>query len=103
MYFCHPYSSWERGTVENTNGILRQVFPKKTNFDKITKDEILQAENMLNFRPRKTLNYKTPHEFHYEEEIQLFDTKNYNTKKRNQRIEDEFYQTLTSSWCALTL
>jgi len=102
VFFCHPYSSWERGTVENTNGLIRQVFPKKTNFDKVTNDELQQVENMLNFRPRKTLNYETPHEFHYEEKTKLINSKNYYRKKRNQRIDKEFHESLARAWCALT-
>jgi len=61
-YFCQPYHSWEQGTVENTNGIIRRFFPKDTNFDNITDTEIAQLESWLNNRPRKCLNYLTPQE-----------------------------------------
>jgi len=60
VYFAHPYHSWERGTNENTNGLIRQYFPKKTDFDTITEEEIAFVEHALNTRPRKRLNWKTP-------------------------------------------
>lgn len=60
VYFCHPYHSWERGTNENTNGLLRQYFPKKTSFEHITQEEVDQAVRRLNTRPRKRLAYRTP-------------------------------------------
>lgn len=59
-FFCHPYHSWERGTNENTNGLIRDYFPKKTDFTKIPNEEIKRVEHELNTRPRKRLNYKTP-------------------------------------------
>lgn len=61
-YFADPYSSWQRGTNENTNGLLRQFFPKGTDFNEIGKEEIDKAAVLLNNRPRKCLNYRTPHE-----------------------------------------
>ena len=61
-YFAHPYASWERGTNENTNGLIRQYFPKKTNFLEVTDEEVEQVANRLNHRPRKSLGYLTPHE-----------------------------------------
>ncbi len=70
-YFCHPYSSWERGTNENTNGLIRQFFPKKTRFDTITAAEIKQVEDKLNNRPRKSLNYQTPNEVYFYEKEEL--------------------------------
>lgn len=60
-YFCNPYSSWERGTNENTNGLIRQYFPKKTDFTNISDEEVMRVQNLLNHRPRKSLGYKTPH------------------------------------------
>ena len=60
VYFAHPYSSWERGLNENTNGLLRQYFPKKTDFKKICQEEVLHAVERLNTRPRKDLGFKTP-------------------------------------------
>ena len=60
IYFAHPYSPWERGTNENTNGLIRRYFPKKTDFNNITEQQLKQAQNRLNNRPRKVLKYKTP-------------------------------------------
>ena len=62
FYFTHPYSSWEKGTNENTNGLIRQYFPKGTNFSMITASMLADVEAALNTRPRKCLNYKTPNE-----------------------------------------
>jgi transposase, IS30 family len=61
-YFCHPYHSWEKGTVENTNGLIRRYLPKKTDFNKITNEEVANIENLLNNRPRKRLKFLTPSE-----------------------------------------
>lgn len=60
VYFARPYHSWERGTNENTNGLLRQFFPKRTPFGTITKQELARVVKLLNTRPRKTLHYQTP-------------------------------------------
>lgn len=62
IYFAYPYHSWERGTNENTNGLLRQFFPKGTNFTKITDFDLQLAVKLINNRPRKRLNYHTPQE-----------------------------------------
>jgi transposase, IS30 family len=62
VYFAHPQSPWERGTNENTNGLIRQFFPKATNFKKVTRKEIKWVQKALNDRPRKTLNWQTPKE-----------------------------------------
>lgn len=59
-YFAHPYSSWERGLNENTNGLIRQYFPKKTNFDDVTESDIARVQDKLNRRPRKCLDRNTP-------------------------------------------
>ena len=59
FYFAHPYSSWERGTNENTNGLIRQYFPKTRDFTTITQQEINMAMERLNNRPRKRLGYQT--------------------------------------------
>jgi len=61
-YFCEPFHSWEKATVENTIGIIRRTYPKKTNFDDITKADIKRLERQMNSRPRKILNYRTPRE-----------------------------------------
>ena len=68
FYFCHPYCSWERGLNENTNGLLRQYFPKGSEFAKITDQQIQQVEDKLNNRPRKTLGYLTPLEVYFKEQ-----------------------------------
>ena len=60
VYFAHPYSSWERGLNENTNGLLRQYFPKNTDFKKVAQIEVRRALRRLNSRPRKDLDFKTP-------------------------------------------
>jgi len=60
VYFAHPYSSWERGLNENTNGLLRQYFPKNTDFKKVTQIDVRRAVKRLNSRPRKDLEFKTP-------------------------------------------
>ena len=62
IYFAHPYSSWERGTNENTNGIIRRDLPKGTEFDKIDEKKLFEIQEKLNNRPRKIIGYKTPKE-----------------------------------------
>lgn len=62
VYFAHPYSSWERGTNENTNGLIRRVFKKKTDFNKVAPEQLKDLQDRLNDRPRKVLGYKTPNE-----------------------------------------
>ena len=62
VYFAHPRSPWERGTNENTNGLIRQYFPKGTDFTKVSRYEVKRAQHQLNGRPRKILNWQTPYE-----------------------------------------
>jgi IS30 family transposase len=62
FYFAKPYHSWQRGANENLNGLVRQYFPKKSDFGLITKERIKQVNNILNNRPRKRFGYKTPNE-----------------------------------------
>lgn len=69
FYFAHPYSSWERGLNENTNGLVRQYFPKKSDFSKITERQINKVVERLNNRPRKTLGYKTPNEVFFKQPL----------------------------------
>jgi IS30 family transposase len=59
-FFCQPYHSWEKGTVENTAGLVRRTYPKRTNFDTITSREVKRLEILLNKRPRKCLGFRTP-------------------------------------------
>ncbi len=60
VYFAKPYAAWQRGTNENTNGLLRQFFPKGTDFTRISHYEVARVENLLNKRPRRRLGYRTP-------------------------------------------
>lgn len=60
VFFCHPYHSWERGTNENTNGLVREYFPKQTDFAKVGDAEVARVEAIINCRPRKRLGYLTP-------------------------------------------
>ncbi len=60
VYFAHPYSSWERGCNENLNGLLRQYFPKKTSLENVTQSQLDKVAWLLNTRPRKRLNWRTP-------------------------------------------
>ncbi len=62
MYFARPYHSWERGTNENTNGLVRQYFGKRMRFDTITDEDVQYVADKLNHRPRKCLGYQTPYE-----------------------------------------
>jgi IS30 family transposase len=62
IYFAHPYHSWERGLNENSNGLLRQYFPKKMVLADVTDDQVQWAMDRLNHRPRKVLGFKSPHE-----------------------------------------
>jgi len=64
-YFANPYHSWERGLNEHTNRLLRQYFPKKTDFTKLTNDEVQLAVMAINNRPRKSLNYLTANEVYF--------------------------------------
>jgi len=66
IYFAHAYHSWERGSNENANGLIRRFFPKKTDFRNVTEDEIRTVERLLNSRPRKRLGWKTPYQVFYE-------------------------------------
>jgi len=73
IYFCEPSSPWQRGTVENTNGLIRQYLPKRTNFDDLSPIAANAVEETLNFRPRKTLGYRTPYEVLFNKRVRLTD------------------------------
>ncbi len=62
IFFAHPCSSWERGTNENTNGLIRQHLPKSRNLTSVTANEETMIMDRLNLRPRKCLDFKTPFE-----------------------------------------
>ena len=65
VYFAHPHCPWERGTNENTNGLLRQFFPTGTRFNRLSRREVKRVQAMFNDRPRKVLNWHSPaHAFH---------------------------------------
>jgi transposase, IS30 family len=72
VYFAHPYCSWERGLNENTNGLVRQYFPKKSDFVQITTADLQRVEARLNNRPRKTLGFRTPNEVFFKHRLLLF-------------------------------
>ncbi|NBX51217.1 IS30 family transposase [bacterium] len=61
-YFCDTYSSWQKGGIENLNGLIREYFPRNTDMSTITPEHVAWVENKLNNRPRKKLNYLTPNE-----------------------------------------
>lgn len=62
VYCARPFHSWERGLNENTNGLLRDFFPKGTNFGEVTQEELAHAVELINNRPRRSLNFRTPQE-----------------------------------------
>jgi len=67
IYFAYPYHAWERGSNENTNGLLRQYFPKDLDFNLITVNELAHAVKLLNDRPRKRLKFKNPRQIFQKE------------------------------------
>lgn len=72
VFFARPYAAWERGTNENTNGLLRQYYPKRTSLANTPADEIRSVECAMNLRPRRVLGYLTPQEVHYGVRKKLF-------------------------------
>ena len=71
VYFAHPYSAWERGTCENTNGLLRQYVPKWMSVSELTDWQLESYVRALNNRPRKCLNYRTPAEVFWRRPVAL--------------------------------
>ncbi len=71
VYFADPYSPWQRGSNENTNGLIRTFFPKGTDFAYYSEEDLAKVENILNNRPRKVLKYLTPNEFLQAHNIRL--------------------------------
>ena len=71
FYFALPHHPWQRGTNENTNGLLREYFPKGQPLERVSVDDIQKVYDKLNLRPRKRLGYRTPHEVHYSTSLQL--------------------------------
>jgi IS30 family transposase len=69
FYFAHPYHSWERGLNEQTNGLVRQYFPKGSSFKEVTLAAVSQVAERLNQRPRKVLNYQTPNEVYFKQPL----------------------------------
>jgi len=71
FYFAHPYSAWERGTNENTNGLIRQYFPNQTDLSKVTLSETSYATDKLNHRPRKCLDFLSPFDVFFDQPVAL--------------------------------
>ena len=71
VYFADPYSPWQRGSLENVNGLLRQFIPKGTDFDTVSAEDLQKYLDLINNRPRKRLGFKTPLEVFTEEKIKV--------------------------------
>lgn len=71
FYFALPHHPWQRGTNENTNGLLREYFPKGESLGRVSRSRVQEVYHELNLRPRKRLGYRTPHEVHHSETLQL--------------------------------
>lgn len=92
VYFAHPYSSWERGTNENTNGLIRRFYPKGTDFNNLTEKDLEDLQNRLNNRPRKVLGYYTPEEMLFHEKQKMADNNDWHKgmKMGNKSTKDLF-------------
>jgi IS30 family transposase len=75
VYFAHPYASWERGINENTNGLIRQYFPKGTDFNQVSEEQVALVMQRLNQRPRKTRGYRSPTELFLGQSVDLLTQK----------------------------
>lgn len=71
IYFAHPYASWERGINENTNGLIRQYFPKGTDFNEVTDEQVKAVMDKLNNRPRRTRGCRSPNELFKGQRVDL--------------------------------
>lgn len=71
FYFCAPHHLWEKGSVENANGLIRERFPKGTGFSGVTDGEVREVYDAINRRPRKRLGWRTPFEVHYSTVLHL--------------------------------
>jgi len=76
-YFCEPYHSWEKGTIENRNGVIRYYFPKGTDFSKVTEEQIKYVQDKINNRPMKLLGFRTPKEVHDEMVLKFLQSKEF--------------------------
>lgn len=95
VYYTKPYTSWQRGTVENTIGLVRQFFPKAKDLWQVTNDEARMMESNLNFRPRKKLGFRTPFEEYFSENQKLIMSESTYRKRRSKRLfreELEFFE-----------
>ena len=71
FFFADPYSSWQRGTVENTNGLVRQYIPKRSDFNIVSDQAVRLVADRLNNRPRKALAFRTPNEVFFNQSVAL--------------------------------
>lgn len=94
IYYCHAYTSWERGTVENTNGLIRQYFPKHIDFGCVSNQSIQEVEDSINHRPRKTLGYRAPIEVHQDKTLRLIRSERYYRASAGERYKESFKQSM---------
>jgi IS30 family transposase len=71
FFFCHPYHSWEKGTVENTNGLIRRYLPRDTHLSRVTQEDLDAIAHELNQRPRKCLGFRIPSEVLFDYSVAL--------------------------------
>jgi len=71
IYFCHPYHSWEKGLVENTNRWIRCFVPKRRDLASVTNEEIQEILSFLNDRPRECIDFRIPSQYYYEQSVLL--------------------------------